>query len=161
MERESMDCIQVAPDGVHWWVLVNTNDVLSAIQDRESVTNWWTVGFLRNALYYIQDLTYVKKLSSGTLQGPSLNWKLPVGIAVSDWYATLKSSWHTVINTIIISFRFLLYLGAKGWVMLSTCPKSNICTARSSCLIGCAWHWVVGFLKSCSLEGSQQVHRTT
>jgi len=39
MERESMDCIQVAPDGVHWWVLVNTNDVLSAIQDRESVTN--------------------------------------------------------------------------------------------------------------------------
>jgi len=39
MECESMDCIKVAPDRVHWWVLVNTNDVLSAVQGRKSVTN--------------------------------------------------------------------------------------------------------------------------
>jgi len=152
-----MDCIKVAPAGVHWWVLMNTNDVLSDLQGRKSVTNWWTVNFLRSALpcgprcepFILFTGSYICENWSS---GPSLNGKLPVGIAVSNWHA-LKSSWHTIIKTIIISFRFLLYLGAKGWVMLSICPKSNTCTARSSCLIGCAWHWAVGFLKSCSLEG--------
>ena len=104
-------------------------------------------------LYCLQDLTCVKIDLQVRYKCPVWKWKLPIGIAVSDWHATLKSTWPTIINTINISFRFLLYLGAKGWVMLSICPKSNTCTARSSCLIGCAWHWVVGFLKSCSSEG--------
>jgi hypothetical protein len=157
-----MDWIQVAPYRVDWWVLVNTNDVLSDVQGWKSVINWWSVSFLRSTLlcglkyepFALYTGSYIcEKWSWGKKQGLSLNWKLPVVIAVSNCHAALKSSWHTIINTINISFRFLLYPGAKGWVMLSICPKSNTCTARSNCLIGCAWHWAVGFLKSCSLEG--------
>jgi hypothetical protein len=52
MECESVDWIQVAQDRVHWHVIVNTNDVLSVIQGRKFLTNWWTVSFLRSALLY-------------------------------------------------------------------------------------------------------------
>jgi hypothetical protein len=39
MECESVVWIQVAQDRVHWHVLVNTNDVLNAVQGRKFVIN--------------------------------------------------------------------------------------------------------------------------
>ena len=57
-----------------------------------------------------------------------------------------------------IRCRFPSSRAAKAWVTHSTCPKSSICTRRSSSLIVCAWRWEVGCLNR-SFSGALQRER--
>lgn len=77
------------------------------------------------------------------------------------WYIDKISSEEKRLYNLLFVSRCRSSRGGRVWVTLSTCPESNTCTAKSSCLTGCAWCWGAAWPSRFSSARSRLELRTT